>query len=71
MQYTDLHDLIRNSSSARQYFLSLPSELQMQLHEHNRFIHSAAQLHMRADLIGKHNRAVAISDSLPRFMRKE
>ena len=70
MQYADLHGLVAGSSSARQYFLSLPVALQMQLHEHNACIHSADQLHRQADLIEKYNRAAAISDSLNGLLKR-
>lgn len=69
MPYMDLHELIANSSSARQYFLSLPVELQLQLHGHPQQIHSAAQLHIQAGLLERHNHAVAISDSLGSFLQ--
>lgn len=55
MKYHDLQDLISHSSTAREYFLSLPVPLQLALHEHNASIHTAAELHFRADIIG-HNR---------------
>ena len=71
MPYLDLHELITKSSSARQYFLSLPVERQLQLHEHPQHIHSAAQLHVQADLIEKYNRALAISDSLGSFLKRK
>ncbi len=71
MQYTDLNDLVMKSSSTRKYFLSLPVEIQMQLHEHNKFIHSAAQLRTQVDLVEKHNRAAAISDSLSGFLKRK
>lgn len=51
MKYKDLHDLIFHSSSSRQYFLSLPVSLQLALHEYNSSIHTAADLHLQADII--------------------
>lgn len=51
MRYKNLHDLINNSSSTRQYFLSLPSKMQMSLHEHNNYIHTAHELHRRVVMI--------------------
>lgn len=44
MQYENLHQLIGDSSSARQYFLSLPSGMQVVLHELNASIHTAQEL---------------------------
>lgn len=67
MRYDNLHDLVTSSGSSRSYFLSLPVEMQLQLHEHNDYIHSAADLHSRVNLIQKHNKAVALSDCLDRF----
>lgn len=51
MRYKDLQDLISHSSSTRQYFLSLPVSLQLILHKYNSCIHTAADLHLKADLI--------------------
>lgn len=51
MKYTDLQDLISHSSSTRAYFLSLPVSLQSALHERNEYIHTAAELHLQADII--------------------
>lgn len=53
MQYNNLQDLIRNSRSTRKYFLTLSVPMQMELHNHNEYIHSAQQLHRRVDLIEK------------------
>lgn len=70
MPYADLHELLEKSSSSRRYFLTLPVEWQMQLHDQNACIHSAAQLHLQADRLEKHNRAIAISDSLESLWKK-
>lgn len=51
MKYKDLKDLITNSSTSRQYFLSLPVPLQLALHEYNACIHTAADLHLNADIL--------------------
>ena len=51
MKYKDLQDLISNSASTRQYFLSLPVSLQAALHQQNDFIHTAAELHFKAELL--------------------
>lgn len=64
MYYPDLAALLRDSRSARAYFLSLPVAQQLQLHEHNAYIHSAAQLRLRSGQVEAHSRAVALSESL-------
>lgn len=51
MRYRDLHELIQNSQSSRAFFLSLPVEIQCQLHEHNACIHSAVELRNRASAL--------------------
>lgn len=51
MKYKDLQDLISHSSTSRQYFLSLPVPLQLALHQYNASIHTAADLHLRVDII--------------------
>ena len=48
MRYRDLHELIQGSQSSRAFFLSLPVEIQCKLHEHNAYVHSAAELRSRA-----------------------
>lgn len=55
MQYDNLQSLIRNSSSSRKYFLSLPVSMQVELHNHNDYIHSAQQLHLLVHSIEKQN----------------
>ncbi len=71
LQYTNLHDLILGSSSTRRYFLSLPTDMQMQLHEYNDLIHSAAELHAQVGLIDRYRHAVAIADSMNGFLKKK
>ena len=44
MYYTDLQQLIQQSSSTRRYFLSLSVPVQMQLHNRSTAIHTAQQL---------------------------
>lgn len=61
MHYTDLQELINHSSSTRHYFLSLPVAMQVSLHEQNDYIHTAAELHMRADMLEKYQHALDIS----------
>lgn len=62
MYYPDLAALLRDSRSARAYFLSLP--MAQQLHEHNAYIHTAAQLRLCSGQVEAHSRAVALSESL-------
>ena len=64
MHYKSLHDLINLSSSTRIYFLSLPVEMQMQLHQYNDIIHSAHDLHKLVDIIPKYNHKVRLTDML-------
>ncbi len=45
MKYSNLNELITGSKSSRDFFLSLPVNMQMKLHEHSPYIHSAAELH--------------------------
>lgn len=58
MRYENLNQLIRESSSSRRYFLSLPVSMQLKLHEHNDYIHTADELHRRTDAILKYERQV-------------
>jgi len=53
MQYPDLNSLIQNSASSRKYFLSLPVELQIEIHQYNNHIHSLQQLHYYVDHLKK------------------
>lgn len=62
LKYENLNQLIRESSSSRRYFLSLPVSMQLKLHEHNDYIHTADEMHRRADAILKHERQVEISE---------
>lgn len=64
MFYPDLATLLRNSRSARAYFLSLSVAQQLRLHEHNAYIHTAAQLRLRSEQVEAHSRTVALSESL-------
>ena len=56
MRYENLNRLIRESSSSRRYFLSLPVSMQVKLHAHNETIHTADELHRRTDAILKYER---------------
>lgn len=58
MKYKNLQDLISHSTTTRKYFLSLPVSLQLTLHKHNASIHTAADLHLHADLIRSNPRSV-------------
>ena len=54
MQFANLQELIQVSSSSRQYLLSLPITIQMQLHEQNEFIHSLYELRRNAEHLMKY-----------------
>lgn len=56
MKYRNLHDLLQHSSSSRSFFVSLPVELQCKLHEHNDYVHTAAELRARAEAVEAHQR---------------
>lgn len=62
MRYDNLNQLIRESNSSRKYFLSLPVSMQLKLHEHNNYIHTADELHRRTDEILKYERQVQLSE---------
>lgn len=62
MRYENLNQLIRESSSSRRYFLSLPVSMQLKLHEHNDYIHTADELHRRTDAILKYEQQLEISE---------
>lgn len=51
MKYTNLQELLAHSSTTRQFFLSLPISLQLILHDYNSSIHTAADLHLYADIL--------------------
>lgn len=51
MKAENLKDLIRRSSSTRQFFMSLPVPDQMELHRHNEHVKTADQLHRYADYL--------------------
>ena len=61
MAYDNLQELLRHSSSSRQYFLSLPADKQMALHEHDPYIHTAADLHARVKAVDDYNHHVRLS----------
>lgn len=64
MKYNNLHELLMHSSSSRRYFINLPVTMQLALHKHNNFIHSAHELHMRIDAINAQQRALALSGNI-------
>lgn len=53
MRYSNLNELVHSSRSSREYFFSLPVEMQMALGEHRNYIHTAEELHQRVYLIKK------------------
>ena len=58
--YQDLCELIRYSRSSREYFLSLPVEMQMRLHRHNADIRSAAELHRAVEGLKTLSRQISL-----------
>ena len=46
--FPNLQSLLRQSSSSRQFLLSLPVAVQLRLHERNKFIHTQEQLRQHA-----------------------
>lgn len=64
LKYNNLNHLVRKSSSSRRYFLSLPVSMQIELHQHNDYIHTAAELHNCVDAIKAYNRQVQISEKI-------
>ncbi len=44
MPFPDLQTLLQASSSSQQFLLSLPVDMQLQLHEQNDWIHTQADL---------------------------
>lgn len=44
MPFPDLQTLLQASSSSRQFLLSLPVDVQLQLHEQNDWIHTQTDL---------------------------
>ncbi len=64
LQYKNLNELICKSSSSRKYFLSLPVSIQIELHKYNEYIHSANQLHIKADMVRLNLHAIENCNSL-------
>ncbi len=65
MRYENLHTLLEQSSGTRSYFLTLPVELQLALHEQNDLIHTAQELHLHADAARDYQKHVLLSEALP------
>lgn len=61
MRYDNLNELVKNSSSTRKYFLSLPVDMQISLHEHNDYIHTAQELRNYVFAIEKYAHHVKLS----------
>ena len=53
MRFSNLQERLRNSSSSRQYLLSLPTAVQLQLHTQNSWIHTQYELRRNAHAILK------------------
>ncbi|HJB26501.1 MAG TPA: hypothetical protein H9662_07830 [Firmicutes bacterium] len=69
MSYQNLEELLEHSQSSRDFFLSLPVELQRDLHRHSDYIHTAAQLHGRAASVQELNRLEELSRRLEKKMK--
>lgn len=51
--YENLHELLMCNDKERQYFLKLPVNVQLTIHQRNDEIKTVAELHRYADLITK------------------
>ena len=60
MQYRYLHELLAHSASSRTFLVSLPVALQTKLHEHDAYIHSAAQLRQKAQEVHRYEQLAAL-----------
>ena len=54
MRYKNLSQLLEKNTSSKQYFLSLPIGMQMELRGHGEAIHSADDLHQFSALMETH-----------------
>ena len=54
MRYKNLSQLLAKNSDSKQYFLSLPIGIQMELRGHGEAIHSATDLHQFSTLLKAH-----------------
>lgn len=64
MDYLNLGELLKNSSSSRRFFLSLDNDLKGELLNRARFIHNAFDLHFFAEQIPRYNKAIKLSMEL-------
>lgn len=62
MRYKNLNQLIQESSSTRNYFLSLPVKTQIELHEHNEYIHTAQELRLLESQLAAYHRQTELSE---------
>lgn len=62
LKYEDLGRMLEKSSSTRQYFLSLPVEMQIALHEQNDQIHTAEELRRQAGFLETMAKQIAVSE---------
>lgn len=65
MPYDDLQSLLQGSSSAREFFLTLPVEIQMTLHAWGPSIRTAGELHLWAGRAGAYLRQCGRSGFIP------
>lgn len=56
MEYKNLHQLIQENSGTRNFFFSLPVDMQISLHEENESIHTSAELHRQVHMITEYDR---------------
>ncbi len=54
MEYHSLTELLSNHRASRRFFMSLPIELQLELHKHDDSVKSASEL---KELVGEINRS--------------
>lgn len=54
--YEDLHALLINNDSCREYFMKLPVHVQLTVHQRNDEIRSEKDLHKYVDLMTKINK---------------
>lgn len=54
MQYDSLCEMVKHSADSRRYFLTLPSEIQMRLHNQNEYIHTQQELRSNAEFLMQH-----------------
>ncbi len=64
MDYLNLGELLKKSSSSRRFFLSLDNDLKNELFKRARFIHNAFDLRFFAEQIPRYNKAIKLSKAL-------